>query len=288
MKIKQILTFSLAAIASAFVLNSCGPDEEKVNLAPVIDLVAEAGSVTGDVSLPGDQNFTVIMSISDDVKVNTVEVTSSIAGRISVQLDTTINGISTRIKLVRKTFAAKASEIWTISATDDKGVSSSKKFTITTTTDVTPGAALTTYTKGTDGLDFRVWNVHGIQPGAFDLEDGVARLKNDDDKEKDLNDSTTISEISQWPARWSTGKSGSRYKKVGGSYTFDNITNEGQLDAAWNASGSEIRFMKPKKGDLYIALLPRVGGKKVLVSITDVVTTSVDNNDFIQFVFKKK
>ncbi len=288
MKIKQILGFSILAISSAFLLNSCG--DGTPNPAPGIDFIAEGGSLTSDVSMDGDKAFTLVFNVTDDSKVKTVEVKSVVNGRISPQLDTTIDKASAKIKLSRKSYAAIATEVWTITVTDDKGSSTSKSITITTTS-AASGDPLSSFDKDNLGDPFKVWNFLGPKPGAFNLLDGVPLTASDPVSEKDIQDSCILAEVSQWPARW-TSKNGTTFKKVTG-YTFDGVSNTGQLDAVWNASGSASKSMVVSVGDLYIANIlaksspVRLAGK-VLIYIMDVKKTAGDNLDYVQFKFKKK
>lgn len=282
MKIKHFLSLAILAGSSLFLLNSCG--DGSTNPAPTIDIISEAGSITGDVTMDGDKTFTLVFNVSDDKKVKSIEVNSTVDGRVSSQFDTTVSTSSIKIKLTKKSLARIASEVWTISATDDDGGTSSKSFTITTNTNAS-GNPLTTYTKDNNNLPFKVWNFHGPNAGAFDLMDGIAQTKGDPDSDKDIHDSTSTSEIAQWPGRW-TAKNATRFKKVT-SYTFANITNTGMLDAAWNASGAEMKFMTLANGDLYIAKL-RGTNTKVLINIVSVTKTSGDNLDNVEFTFKKE
>jgi hypothetical protein len=293
MKIKQILAFIAVVGTSTFLLNSCG--DEALNPAPSIDMIAENGSIVDDVSMDGDKTFTIVFNVKDDSKVKTVTITSAVDGRISPQLDTTVNSANAKIKITRKSLARIATEAWTLTATDDKGSSTSKLITITTTTTAS-GDILTSYEldNSTPKAPFKVWNIHGPNAGAFDLIEGSSKLVADNNYEKDICDSCTLVERPNWPGRW-TSKNGTTFKKVNGSYTYADLVNTGQLDAAWNASGTAIKFMTLTKGDLYIANIPasvspaRAGGK-VLIEITDVkkTTASTDNLDYIQFKFKRK
>ncbi len=281
MKVKQILALSLLAV-SAFFLNSCGTDDP--NPAPGIDFIAEGGSLTGDVTMDGDKAFSIVFNVTDDSKVKTVEVKSVVNGRVSPQLDTTINAASAKIRLNRKSYAAIATEVWTITVTDDKGSSTSKSLTISTTT-AASGDPLTSFEKDNNSLPFKVWNFQGPNAGAFDLLDGTARVKGDPAAEKDLQDSCTLAEVAQWPGRW-TSKNGTMFKKVTG-YTYADVTNTGQLDAVWNASGNAVKSMTVVAGDLYIASVTRTSAK-VLISVDAVTKTAGDNLDYVQFKFKKK
>ncbi len=287
MKIKQILAFSSLSFFAAFSLNSCG-DGEKLNPAPGIDFIAENGSVVGNVTMNGNTPFTLVFNVSDDSKVKSVEVKSVVNGRVSPQLDTTINAPSAKIKLNRNSYAAIAVETWTITATDDKDVSTSKSITITTTT-AASGDPLVSYELDNNNQPFKVWNINGPTgyTGAFNLMDGVPQTSGDPAADKDIHDSCILAEINNWPGRW-TSKNGTTFKKVTG-YAYDDVKNTGQLDAAWDAAGTEKKWVLVAKDDLYIAKL-RGGNTKVLVQITNVVKTTQqgDNKDYVQFKFKKK
>ncbi|MCB9251820.1 MAG: hypothetical protein H6605_05095 [Flavobacteriales bacterium] len=282
MKFNKLFSVTLLSLGAMFFLNSCG--DESTNPAPTIDMIAENGSVTGDITLGGDEPFTLVFNVSDDSKVKSIEVTSTVDGRTTAQFDTTVNTETIKIKLTRKTLARIASEVWTISATDNDGKTGTKSFTITTNS-AAGGNPLTSYDKDPLGKALRVWNFHGPNTGAFDLLDGSAKTKNDNNADKDVHDSTGTAEITQWPGRW-TSKNGTMFKKIT-SYTYDDIQKTGQLDAAWDASGTAVKFMLLAKDDLYVAKL-RGTDTKVLVKIIDVVKTSGDNLDYVEFIFKKE
>jgi len=211
-------------------------------------------------------------------------VTSNVDGRSTIQLDSTVNAATIKIKLSEKSLARIAVETWTITATDDDGATSSKSIVITTNTSAS-GNALISYTKDNNNLPFKVWNFSGPNTGAFDLLLGVAKTSGDDKADKDIHDSTATAEIANWPARW-TSKNGTKFNLIT-SYAYGDILNTGQLDAAWNTAGTEMKYMFVKTGDLYIAKL-RGTNTKVLVSITGVTKTTGDNLDFTQSIFKKE
>lgn len=286
MKLKRLLFYSVTVFGLLFVLNSCGGGDS-TNPAPEIDLISEGGSITADISMDGDTTFKLVFSVRDDSKkIKKVEVTSTVDGRVTVQLDTTINETYTKIKLNRRTLARKASEKWTITASDDEGVSSNKSITITTISDKA-GDPLVSFDKDALNAPLRVWNFLGSKAGAFDLLDGTPKVSGDNNADKDVHDSVTVAELAAWPHRW-TSKNKTLFKKVT-SYTYENILNTGQLDAAWDASGTAVKWMVVNVGDLYIAKL-RGTNTKVLIKITDVVVTpgTGENNDYVQFNFKKK
>lgn len=285
MKLRRLFFYSITVFGLLFLLNSCG--DNSTNPAPEINLIAEGGSLTGDVTMDGDTTFKLVFSVSDDSKkIKKIEVTSTVDGRATIQLDTTIDATYTKIKLNRRTLARKATEKWTITATDDDGQSSNKSINITTISDKA-GDPLNSYDKDALNNPLRVYNFLGSKAGAFDLLDGTPKVSGDNNSEKDIHDSVIVSELVAWPHRWTT-KNGTLFKKVT-SYTYDDIKNTGQLDAAWDASGTSVKWMVVNIGDLYIAKL-RGTNTKVLIKITDVVVTSGtgENNDYVQFNFKKK
>lgn len=282
MKIKHIIALSVLTVTTGFLLNSCGT--ETPNPKPTISLIAEGGSLIGDATMDGDKAFKLVFQVSDDSKVEKVVVSSVVNGRTSPQFDTTLNSASSKISLTRRSYAAIATEVWTISVTDDKGASETRSFTINTTS-AASGDPLSAFDKDNNNLPFKVWNINGPNTGAFDLSDGTPRTKNDPIAEKDLLDSCIFAEIPNWPARL-TSANGTLYKKVTG-YVYDDITNTTQIDAAWDASGVAKKLIVVAKDELYIAKL-RGGNAKVLVYITNVVKTTGDNLDYIQFKFKKK
>ncbi len=282
MKIKYIIALTLVTFTTGLLLNSCG--SETPNPAPTISIIAEGTSLIGDATMDGDKSFKLVFQVSDDSKVSRVEVKSVVNGRVSPQYDTLVNSASTKITLNKRSYAAIATEVWTISVTDDQGATATKSFTITTT-NAASGDPLSAFDKDNNNLPFKIWNINGPNAAAFDLNDGTPRTKNDPLAEKDLLDSCIFAEIPNWPARL-TSANGSLYKKVTG-YAYDDITNTTQIDAAWDASGTAKKLIVAAKDELYIAKI-RGTNAKVLVYITNVVKTTGDNLDYIQFKFKKK
>jgi hypothetical protein len=171
---------------------------------------------------------------------------------------------------------------YTFMVADKDGLSTSKSITVTS-----KAVDLIELTQDVGGNPFRVWNVKGPKSGAYDLLLGNNLTVNDPIGDKDIVDSTANTELSAWPARWVCLNT-TIFKKVT-SKTFGSITTPADLDAAWASSGVEMNLYKGvKKNDVFIFKLRNNAANLVLVGITNVVVTTVDNNDYVEFIYKKK
>jgi hypothetical protein len=185
---------------------------------------------------------------------------------------------------VGSTGGSTGTEVWTFTIIDEKANETSKSITITNFG--TGGASLVEIEQDNDGKTLKVYNFQGPNSGAYDLKVGGNLFSADSNSSKDIQDSTTTAEITTWPARW-TSRNGTMFKKMT-NYNWANVTNSAHLLAAWNdVAGGGSLIILVKKGDVYVAKL-RGLDEYVLIEITDVVSTSVDNTDYVQFRFKKK
>ncbi len=290
-KMKNIKLMSFVAILGlgSIIATSCG-DVEEVTPKPTIEFIGGSEYVSSDISLAGGSNFTVGLNISHTLKLQKLEITVSYDGEPEVLdpnctlCDTLLGDNDLRVDFKGTTRAAKGTEAWNFTATDKDGNSTTKTITITNLG--SGGSALIEFTQDNNGDPFRVWNFAGARQGAYQL--GVGNLSSSEpNKYKDIQDSVSSTEIGnkEWPARW-TSRNGTMFKKST-SYNWSSVNNSSELEAAWNALGTAESVVEVTDGDVYIVNIKNAG-TYALVEITDVKDTGAsDNNDYVQFRYKK-
>ena len=90
----------------------------------------------------------------------------------------------------------------------------------------------------------------GPNSGAYSITLNDNYDSNESNEVKDIQDSTTQNETSTWPARW-TSRNGTEFRKVTSS-SWATITNDSELLAAWDASGTSETTIDIADGDLYV------------------------------------
>ena len=282
---------ALAAVvsASAIFFQSCGTDDVKPT--PEVNFIGDAGFTAQDASIAGGTAFKIGVVATHSEKLSKLEIFVAYDGGPNLKpadctmCDSSISGTNLRAVYNGMTRVVAGTEKWTFRVTDKDGQSTSKSITITTTGKA--GDNLIEITKDNDGKTLKVWNFNGPLAGAYDLKNGGNLKAGDDNKDKDIQDSTALGETSNWPGRW-TSRNGSTFKKVT-AYTYAQIKTTTDIDAAWAASGTAANFLLVKKGDVIVVKLRGVDGDYALVNVTDVVSTpGTDNNDYVEFTFKRK
>lgn len=282
---------ALAAVvsASAIFFQSCGTDEAKPQ--PELSFIGDAGYTAQDASIAGGTAFKIGVVATHTVKLEKLEIFVAYDGGPNLKpadctmCDSSLSGTNLKATYSGMTRVVAGTEKWTFRVTDKDGQSTSKSITITTTGST--GDNLIEITKDNDNKTLKVWNFNGPLAGAYDLKNGGNLKAGDDNKDKDIQDSTALAETATWPGRW-TSRNGSTFKVVT-AYTYAQIKTTTEIDAAWAASGTAVNSLLVKKGDVIIAKLRGVDGDYAIINITDVVSTSgTDNNDYVEFTFKRK
>lgn len=286
---KNIKLLSLSALLGlgSFFLTNCGTGED-VAPKPTLEFIGGSEYVSGDVSLPGSSNFTVGLNATHTAKMSSLKVTVSYDGEPEVidpnctLCDTIIDTRDLRIDFTGKTRAAAGTEVWNFTVADKDGNATTKSITITNLG--TGGASLIEYTQEPGGQTLKVWNFIGPNAGAYDLQIGGNLLTADPNSQKDIQDSISTADGTNWPGRW-TSRNGTTFKAVTG-YSWSSVTNSSQLQAAWDDSGAEFSSFTVVDGASYMAKL-RGTSTLVFIEITDVVKTTNNNSDYVQFRYKK-
>ena len=284
---KKIKLLSLAVIVGlgSFLITSCGTTDD-VAPKPVLEFIGGAGYVSSDISLAANTDFTVGINASHTEKLKSIKISVSYDGGAEVTpvnctlCDSTLDSKELRVDFTGTTEPTAGTEEWKFTIADKDGNSTTK--TITIENIGAGGAALIEYVQDNNNEPFKVWNFQGALEGAYQL--GCCNLKSSDpNSDKDIQDSTATSEIANWPARW-TSRNGTTFKKST-TFNWTNVTNEAELAAAWDGSGTAATFVEVADGDVYIANI-KGSGVYALIEITDVVETASDNNDYVQFRYK--
>lgn len=290
MKKIKLLALALTTVAASVLLSSCGT-EDGTTPKPTLEFIGGAGYVSDDISLAGNEDFTVGINANHTANIVSLKITVAYNGGAQLTpanctlCDSSFSSKSLRVDFNGTTAATEGTEVWTFTVADKDGNSTSKSITITNLG--TGGESLIEITQDNNNNTLKVWNFQGPNAGAYDLVLGSNLLSADDNADKDIQDSCRAEEVTNWPARW-TSRNGTRFKKMT-TYNWSNVTNTAQLDAAWNdVSGNGNAVINVAKGDVYVAKLRGQADAYVLIEITDVVSTSTNNQDYVQFRYKKK
>jgi hypothetical protein len=282
---------ALAAVVSvsAIFFQSCGTDEVKPN--PEVSFIGDAGYTAQDASIAGGTAFKIGVVATHTEKLSKLEIFVAYDGGPNLKpadctlCDSSLSGTNLKATYNGMTRVVEGTEKWTFRVTDKDGLSTSKSITITTTGKA--GDNLIEITKNNDNSTIKVYNFNGPKLGAYDLKNGGNLGAGDDNKDKDIQDSTDLAETATWPARW-TSRNGSTFKKVT-AYSYAQIKTTTDIEAAWTGSGTAVNALLVKKGDVIVVKLRGVDGDYAVVNVTDVVSTSgTDNNDYVEFTFKRK
>ena len=282
--IKLLSLFALLAVG-ALTLTNCTGTDETPDPSPVVNFLGGAEYVDEDISLAANTDFAMAITANHTKNIKSVKVTQEINGGVAVEVvDSAFNDKTIAEFVYNGTSGdTEGTEVYTFIVADKDGNSTSKSITITNLG--TPGNDLIEFLVDNNDETFKVWNFRGAKAGAYGITVGGNLLSGEPDSQKDIQDSTTAAETGAWPARW-TSRNGTEFRKVTGS-TWSTITNDAELLAAWDAVGTSETTVNVVDGDLYVLML---GGNNgfALVEVTDVNSTSGDNNDYVQFRYKKQ
>lgn len=276
----KILFLSLITFLASLLISSCGPDEEpKTNIT--IDFIGGSSFISSDAILTTDAEFSIGINAVGDKRLTNVKVSQSINDAASgVVYDTTTNEKNVRVVYSGRTTNQSGSMLITFQVTDKDNNVVSKSLTITVSE---AGQNLTIFDKDFNDISLKVWNADGPNAGAFDIIVGVQRLKDDDDNQKDLKDLGLQGSSLAWAPSWTSGN-GTQFKKLG---NWDNIKTDIALKEAYDAAGpASDQIDNITEGDVY-GLKLRDTDNYALILITKVADIASNNEDYIEFQFKK-
>ncbi|MDB9882335.1 hypothetical protein OAD66_04285 [Bacteroidia bacterium] len=282
---KNIKFLSLMVLLSvgAIFLTNCGTGtDEGPAPKPTLDFLGGASYVDEDASFTSGTEFTMAITATHSSNIKSFTVTKEVnGGAAEILVDSTMSTKSiSKFEVTDTTEAIAGNEVYTFTVSDKDGNSTSKSITITNLGDGSKDLAV--IVKDNDDATIKVYNFKGPKQGAYEIGQGPLS-SSDPDSGKDIQDSTATSETSSWPARW-TSRNGTTFKLVSSS-AWNTITNDLEIKAAWDAAGTAESVINVTDGDSYILNIKN-SGKYALVTVTDVVTTSGDNNDYVEFMYK--
>lgn len=282
--IKFLSLFALLSVGALFLTNCSGTGDDVPEPSPVVNFIGGADYVDEDVSLASNSTFTMGITASHENNIKSIKVTRAISGNVAIELlDSSVNDkVITDFFFTITTQNSAGSEVYSFIVSDKDGNSTTKTLTVTNLGE--PGKNLVEFLVNNQQLTFKVWNFMGPNSGAYSITLNDNYDSNESNEVKDIQDSTTQNETSTWPARW-TSRNGTEFRKVTSS-SWATITNDSELLAAWDASGTSETTIDITDGDLYVLDLGNEGAF-ALVEITDVVTTA-DNKDYVEFRYKKQ
>ncbi len=282
---KNIKFLSLIALLAtgSFFLSNCTGTEETPDPTPVLNFIGGPDFQSSDVSLTANTAFQIGITASHEKNITSFTITQSVDGSTDVVV---LDSSDIKTKSISEyiyngtTGPNEGTEIYTFVVSDNDGNSTTKAITITNLGD--GGSNLAVLTEDNDGDPFRVWNVYGPNTGAYEIGFGDVSTSSPN-TEKDIQDSTTVDEITAWPARWSS-RNGTTYK-VAPAGAWSTVTNERGIEVAWDEAGEATTFVDVEEGTSYLLNL-KGANRYALVEITKVESTDDDNLDYIEFIYK--
>lgn len=275
---KKIKLLFLVLFAGTLGFMSCNKDEPTGPTISVTPTSIEAWK--------GD-TVKFVYSISSNSKIKSLTATPNSALLASQEVTSFAAdySVSDTMSFILPTSSLNDGDVISIvfEATDDDGADYAK--TATVTINITEPAATTTpmTNENTSGV---IWNIIGANKGAWDLVNDVAMSSSDTEANKDMKNTTTTA--SQTPnvfeTEWTVGTGNTTMYVKDNSFDYTNATVEAAT-AAYNAGSAVSTVSNVAQNDIYIAKLR--DGNYSVIKITNVVVTTSDNNDKIEFSYKK-
>lgn len=282
MKFKHIL-FALA-IPSLAILASCGDDTGTEKPKPTLNFETGA-TYTSSAALASVDSVLKygIRATSTDQKLKSVKVTISTNGGTALTYwDTAINTKIFNFDLNYKV-AGSVADVLTLNftATDDNGESVSKSLTI----EIAPANVAIGRQQG-----FRVYNIIGASPGAFDLNTSSTKSAGDPATVKDLIDMTvsTGANAGVFSKSWTSGN-GTKYVKLT-TNDYNNATSSNFIYNLWknNSPSATTTVSNLTTGDVILIKTGQaIRFNLYILKVTNVNATPVgDNSDYVEFEYK--
>lgn len=276
MKLKSIL-IALSIPALAF-LAACGGGTDAAKPKPTITFQTGSGFTFSDANAKFDSVLNIgIRAASTDKKLAKVKVTVSANGAAAGTVwDTTIS-VATFNYDYKYTVKGGTGDIQTLEVTaiDDNGTSAAVSLKVT----ITPP----TYTVNQTGNQ-RVWNIIGLNKGAYDLNLQMERGSAEDEKLKDLKDMTTVSNP-DFSKAWTSGN-GSKFVRVTLN-DWNNVSSSADLLDLWQSKGASATatITNLAVNDYILVKSGQAVGFNIYVIRVDEVSDVAGNNDYVKFTF---
>ena len=278
-KMKKIKLLALVLFAGALAFTSCKKDDPSGPTLSVTPTSIEAWK--------GD-TVKFIYSISSNAKIKSLTATPNSA-LLSSQEVTSFSAdysVSDTMTFILPTSSLNDGDVISIvfKATDDDGDDYAKDVTVSINIKEPTAATTPMNTEKTDGV---IWNIIGANKGAWDLVNDVAMSSSDTEGNKDMKNTTTTASQSPnvFEAEWTVGNGNTSTFVKDNTFDYTNATIEAATTAFNNGSATNT-VSSVATGDIYIAKLR--DGNYAVIKITNVVITTSDNNDKIEFSYKKQ
>jgi len=275
---KKIKLLVLVLVAGALAFTSCKKDDPTgptLSVTPTSVDAWKGDTVKFVYSISSNSKIAKLTATPDNSLLSTQEVTSfsgdhSVSDTITFILPTSSLNDGDVIKV-------------TFYAEDADGADYGKSVNVNINIKE-PAPTTTAMTdEHTDGV---IWNIIGANKGAWDLVNNVAMASSDADADKDMVNTTTTG--SQTPnvfeEAWTTGAGNTTMFVKDNSFDYANATVEAAT-AAYNNGTASKDVTGVAANDIYIAKLR--DGNYAVIKVTNVVVTTTDNKDKIEFSYKK-
>lgn len=271
---KKLFVIALIFAVGGMIFTSCKKDETKP--APTISVTNNKTNylitATADTTITFNVNVTAEAEIKDFTIKKTVGSTTTSYGN-----PTGFSGQTSYTYNFNETF--HPTDTYPISFTFKVVDKEDQEASITVTINKISAPATTPLNTEKNGV---IWNIIGPNKGAWDLVSDQGVSVNEPDANKDMKNTSTVND--GWKNEW-TSMNGTLFVKAN-SYNYANATLEAAI-TAYNAGTPSQTVTNPAANDIYIAKL-RGGNNYVVIKVTNVVETTNDNLDKIEFSYKKQ
>ncbi len=284
---KNFKLFTLVMLATALVFSSCSKDEEEV-AKPTIKFVGNYGSDV-DFTPATEMTKEIVFNanLAAEAKIKSFTITEKKYGTSTAtnpydadntkkakgEVSYTYNFSKT---LSHSDLSGGVTKIeYIFEVTDKEGNNVEKIFTVNVVT--------TTSTPLANEENGVIFNLQGLEKGAWDLVNDMAKAANDNDADKDMANTTGGNAVfkKEWEA-----KNATMFVKVTGM-TYDEFSSEEAAKGYYSSKTPVTKVENVAANDIYVAKL-RGEDNYAVIKITNVVETPNDNNDKIEFTYKKK
>ncbi len=276
---KKIKLLTLVLFAGILAFTSCKNDDPEGPTLSVTPTSVDAWK--------GD-TVKFVYSISSNAKIkslkaepNTTLLTSQEVTSFSADYS-----VSDTMTFVLPTSSLNDGDVISIKFTAEDADGADYARDVTVSINIKEPAAATTpmNTEKTDGV---IWNIIGQNKGAWDLVNDVAMSTSDTEANKDMKNTTTTA--SQTPnvfeEEWTVGTGNTTTFVKDNTFDYTNATVEAAT-TAYNNGTSVTTVSNVAVNDIYIAKLR--DGNYAVIKVTNVAVTASDNNDKIEFSYKKQ
>ncbi len=275
---KKIKLLTLILFAGVLALTSCHkdpPEGPTLSVTPTSVDAWKGDTVKFVYSISSNSKITSLKAEPNTTLLSSQEVTSFSADY----------SVSDTMTFILPTSSLSDGDVISVkfTATDKDGADYAKEVTVSINIKE-PAAATTPMTdEHTDGV---IWNIIGANKGAWDLVNNVAMSSSDTEANKDMKNTTTTA--SQTPnvfeAEWTVGTGNTTSFVKDNTFDYANATVEAATEA-YNNGTSTTTVSNVAANDIYIAKLR--DGNYAVIKVTNVAVTTTDNNDKIEFSYKK-